>query len=72
MPSCDWTTAQRIVHESYQGFSPKAGSIIDEFFKKSWIDAELRPGKRSGAFSSSAVPSVHPYILLNFTKRSAT
>ena len=26
----------------------------------SWIDAELRPGKRSGAFSSSAVPSVHP------------
>ena len=69
MPSCDWTTAQRIVHESYQGFSPKAGSIIDEFFKKSWIDAELRPGKRSGAFSSSAVPSVHPYILLNFTEK---
>ncbi|HEX3313628.1 MAG TPA: M3 family metallopeptidase, partial [Gemmataceae bacterium] len=40
-----------------------------EFFDKSWIDAELRPGKRSGAFSASAVPSVHPYILMNFTER---
>src|SRR5262249_35005123 len=39
------------------------------FFDRSWIDAELRTGKRGGAFSSSAVPSVHPYILMNFTDR---
>src|SRR5262249_8810559 len=32
-------------------------------------DAELRAGKRGGAFSSSAVPSAHPYILMNFTDR---
>jgi oligoendopeptidase F len=68
-PSCDWPAARRIVQESYQAFSPKAGSIVREFFDKSWIDAELRPGKRGGAFASSAVPSVHPYILLNFTDR---
>ena len=37
--------------------------------RSSWIDAELRPGKRGGAFSSSAVPSVHPYILMNFTDK---
>ena len=41
--------------------------MIAEFFENRWIDAELRPGKRSGAFSSSAVPSVHPYILMNYT-----
>ncbi len=69
MPPCDWPAARRIVEESYQAFSPEAGSIIREFFDKSWIDAELRPGKRGGAFSSSAVPSVHPYILMNFTER---
>ncbi|HYV39113.1 MAG TPA: M3 family oligoendopeptidase [Gemmataceae bacterium] len=69
MPDCDWPTAQRIVEESYTAFSPKAGAIIREFFAKRWIDAELRPGKRSGAFSSSAVPSVHPYILMNFTDK---
>lgn len=69
MPSCDWATAQRTVQESYTSFSPKAGTIVREFFDKHWIDAELRPGKRGGAFSASAVPSVHPYILLNFTDR---
>src|SRR5207253_11057920 len=69
MPACDWPRARRIVEESYEAFSPKAGAIVREFFDKRWIDAELRPGKRGGAFSSSAVPSVHPYILLNFTDR---
>jgi oligoendopeptidase F len=69
MPACDWHKARQIVEESYQAFSPKAGTIIREFFDRRWIDAELRPGKRSGAFSSSAVPSVHPYILMNFTDK---
>jgi oligoendopeptidase F len=69
MPVCDWPTARRIVEESYQSFSPKAGEIIRQFFERNWIDAELRPGKRSGAFSSSAVPSAHPYILMNFTDK---
>jgi oligoendopeptidase F len=69
LPTCEWPTAREIVQESYQAFSPKAGTIIREFFDKHWIDAELRPGKRGGAFSSSAVPSAHPYILMNFTDR---
>jgi oligoendopeptidase F len=69
MPKCDWPTARSIVQESYDAFSPQAGGVIRTFFEKSWIDAELRPGKRGGAFSSSAVPSVHPYILMNFTER---
>ena len=67
MPQCDWPAAQRIVQESYEAFSPKAGAIVREFFDRKWIDAELRTGKRGGAFSSSAVPSVHPYILTNYT-----
>jgi oligoendopeptidase F len=69
MPECDWPTARRIVSESYQAFSPKAGGVIRKFFDRNWIDAELRAGKRGGAFSSSAVPSAHPYILMNFTDK---
>jgi oligoendopeptidase F len=69
LPSCDWPTAQAIVQESYQAFSPRAGEIIRTFFDRRWIDAELRLGKRGGAFSSSAVPSVHPFILMNFTDK---
>jgi oligoendopeptidase F len=68
-PACDWPTARDIVQSSYSAFSPKAGAIVRDFFDKKWIDAELRPGKRGGAFSSSAVPSVHPYILMNFTDK---
>ena len=69
LPTCDWPTARDIVRESYEAFSPKAGAIVREFFDKNWIDAELRDGKRGGAFSSSTVPSVHPYILMNFTDK---
>jgi oligoendopeptidase F len=69
MPACDWPTARRLVAESYNAFSPRAGAVIREFFEKNWVDAALRPGKRGGAFSSSAVPSAHPYILMNFTDK---
>jgi oligoendopeptidase F len=69
LPACDWPTARRTVEESYAAFSPRAGVIIHEFFDRRWIDAELRPGKRGGAFSSSAVPSAHPYILMNYTDK---
>ena len=69
LPACDWQTARRIVRASYERFSPRAGEIIGEFFDRRWIDAELRPGKRGGAFSSSAVPSAHPYILMNYTDK---
>ena len=29
----------------------------------------VRPAKRGGAFCASAVPAVHPYVLLNYTSR---
>jgi oligoendopeptidase F len=65
----DWPAAHRIVQESYEAFSPKAGDVIRQFFDRRWIDAELREGKRNGAFSASTLPSVHPYILMNYTDR---
>ena len=68
-PSCDWPRARQVVQESYQGFSPVAGAIVSDFFEKRWIDAEIREGKRGGAFSSGGIPSVHPYILMNFNDK---
>jgi oligoendopeptidase F len=69
LPECDWPTARRVVVEGYAAFSPRAGDVVRQFFEGRWVDAELRPGKRGGAFSSSAVPSVHPYVLMNYTDR---
>lgn len=62
-----WADARRIVLDAYADFSPELAKIAGAFFEKRWIDAELRPGKRGGAFSASTVPSVHPYVLLNYT-----
>ncbi len=59
--------ARRIVLEAYGDFSPEMASVARRFFDERWIDAELRPGKRGGAFSASTLPSVHPYVLLNYT-----
>ena len=59
--------ARALVLEAYGDFSPRLSEIAGHFFEKRWIDAELRPGKRGGAFSASTVPAVHPYVLLNYT-----
>ncbi len=64
-----WGEARDIVTESYNGFDPRLGDIVKMFFDKNWIDAAIKPGKRSGAFSASTVPSVHPYILMNYDGR---
>jgi oligoendopeptidase F len=59
--------ARRIVLDAYGDFSPRMADVARRFFDERWIDAELRPGKRGGAFCASTVPSVHPYVLLNYT-----
>jgi oligoendopeptidase F len=58
-----------LVLDIYHGFSPTAGQITRRFFDERWIDGPPRPHKRGGAFCSYTVPSVHPYVLLNFTAR---
>ena len=62
--------AKEIILESFEEFSPKMRRIALLFFEKKWIDYSLRSGKRGGAFSHSCVPSVHPYILVNFTGKT--
>ena len=59
--------ARRLVEDAYRDFSPRLAEIAARFFDERWIDAELRTGKRGGAFCASTVPSVHPYVLCNYT-----
>ncbi len=63
----DWDYARDLVLGAYGDFAPQMADIARRFFDERWIDAELREGKRGGAFSASTVPSVHPYVLLNYT-----
>lgn len=59
--------ARRIVLDAYGDFSSEMAEVAKLFFEHRWIDAELRPGKRGGAFSAPTVPSAHPFVMLSYT-----
>jgi oligoendopeptidase F len=61
-----WGEAEETVLTAYGAFSPKMATIAERFFRNNWIDAPVRPGKAPGAFAHPTVPSVHPYVLLNY------
>jgi oligoendopeptidase F len=61
-----WQDAERIILAAYAGFAPELAQTAKLFFDGAWIDAPVREGKSPGAFSHPTVPSVHPYILLNY------
>ncbi len=67
--SFPFSQAREIVLDCYSSFSPRLGEVAEAFFTERRIDAPVRPGKRGGAFCASAVPSVAPYVLLNYTFR---
>jgi len=65
----NYKKSKEIILRSFHNFSPKMANIAQKFFDKNWIDAEVRDGKRGGAFSHSTVPSAHPYVFTNYTGR---
>jgi oligoendopeptidase F len=65
-----WAEAKIVVLDAYRTFSPTLADIVARFFDGRWIDAQLRPGKDSGAFCHPTVPSVHPYVLMNYQGRT--
>jgi oligoendopeptidase F len=67
--SFSFARAKEIVLDCYSSFSPELGELVGRFFDERRIDAPVRPAKRAGAFCASAVPSVEPYVLLNYTAR---
>lgn len=61
-----FSQGQQVILEAFEAFSPIFREIAGEFFAKNWIDAEIRKGKRGGAFCVSPSPKLHPYILCNY------
>ena len=64
-----WPEATDIVLNSFEEFSPVLADTARRFFDERWIDAPVRPAKRGGAFCAYTVPSVHPYVMLNYTSK---
>ena len=67
LPPFTFAEAQRVILEAFDAFTALFRSTAAEFFARRWIDAEIRKGKRGGAFCASPSPHLHPYILCNYT-----
>lgn len=61
-----WGEAQEIVLNAFYAFDNVMGESAQRFFDESWIHAAVLPNKRGGAYASPVVPSVHPYVFLNY------
>lgn len=65
-----WAEATTIVRDAYGSFSTELQDVVGRFIDEGWIDAPVRPGKRPGAFCAYATPSLHPFVLLNWTGKN--
>jgi oligoendopeptidase F len=62
-----YAEAQQVILDAFGRFAPLFQEIAGRFFNEGWIDAELRQGKRGGAFCAGLTPKLHPYVLCNYT-----
>lgn len=59
--------AVKLVFDAYQQFSPTLADHARRVFAERHIDAAPASGKMGGAFCYSVLPSLTPYVLLNYT-----
>ena len=52
-----WKEAKNLVVDAYNEFDERFGKVAQLFFENSWIHAQVKNGKTSGAFSHPTVPS---------------
>ncbi|MEI2701750.1 MAG: M3 family oligoendopeptidase [Baekduia sp.] len=67
--SYSYEDGKALVLDAFGKFSPVMADGARRFFDEGWIDVPPRQGKRGGAFCSYAVPSAHPYLMLNWTNK---
>jgi len=68
-PEIPFEEAKETVLKAFKNFSDTFYEIAKKAFDEKWIDVYPKEGKRGGAFSHSATPAAHPYVLLNYTNQ---
>jgi len=66
----EFGAAVDLVLASYRDFSPTLADHAQRILAENHVDSELRPGKRGGAFCSSPLPKIAPWVLVNFAGRA--
>lgn len=62
--------AAEMVLESLQDFEPQVAGLARRVFDERRLDSEVRKGKRGGAFCSTVVPDMTPWVMLNYQGRA--
>ena len=65
-----YENAIKLVLDSLAKFSPKISGFAAKVFNENHVDYSIRPGKRDGAFCSTPLPYITPFILINYTGKS--
>ena len=60
----------KLVLDSFNRFSPKIAEYASRIFNENHVDYSLRHGKRDGAFCSTPLPYITPFVLINYTGKS--
>lgn len=63
-------TAAGMVLDSFREFDPEIAEMAQRVFDQNHLDAEVRKGKRGGAFCSTVDPKITPWVLLNYQGRA--
>jgi oligoendopeptidase F len=58
--------AAEMVFDAFQRFEPRVAELARRVVERDHLDSEVRRGKESGAFCSSAVPDFTPWVLVNY------
>lgn len=64
-----WEQARALVLQAFKSFDEEFHQLAEAMFREKRVDAPAVPNKRGGAFCSSSVPGVKPYVLVNFLGR---
>ena len=65
----EFNAAIPLVLDSFHQFSPQIAQAASTVIERAHLDAEIRPGKRGGAFSYSVGPKFIPWVLVNYNGR---
>ena len=65
-----YDNAVKLVLDSLHKFSPKISDFASHVFNENHVDHSIRPGKRDGAFCSTPLPYITPFVLINYTGKS--
>jgi oligoendopeptidase F len=65
----DYPDAVRSVLETFNDFHPRLSALAERVLADNHMDAEIRKGKRGGAFCSTILPRFTPWVHVNFAGR---